>query len=47
MIAAMVALPGWLLTHPWSAAGLVVAFLAVLTSLILVNPNGRQLFRRK
>jgi hypothetical protein len=43
------ATPAWLLDHPWIVAGVLVGVLALLTSLILLNPNGRQLrdLRRK
>lgn len=43
-------LPGWLLVHPWWASLILVGGLALFSSLILLNPNDRQvreLWRRK
>lgn len=34
--------PAWLLAHPWLSGLIVTLGLAGLTSLILLNPNGRQ-----
>jgi hypothetical protein len=50
VIAWMIGLPGWLWAHPWSSAGLLVLGMVAFTSLILVNPEDRQVrdfFRRK
>lgn len=44
------ATPGWIIDHPWSAAGLLTLGVALLTSLVMLNPEGRQLrnlLRRK
>jgi hypothetical protein len=42
--------PGWLLAHPWTAALLGIVAMTAFASLILLNPEGRQvrnLWRRK
>jgi hypothetical protein len=39
----MTQLPAWLLSHPWLSALALIVLMAAFTSIILLNPEGRQL----
>lgn len=43
MIDIMTQLPGWLLSHRWPAALALIVLMAGFASIILLNPEGRQL----
>lgn len=50
MITFLRELPAWVLSHPWTSAGIFSLAMVAFTSLILLNPEGRQVrdfFRRK